>query len=126
MDERHKAVMHGAKKAPLLLPRQQKYSLQNLRDVTERLSELSESVKGGQLTTEVSDIVYVLKAQRLRSSCNAHAFRSFGGVQALLRLLRACREGEGREMVLLLGTLGNLCALEEETRTLVKRQTSVL
>ncbi len=117
MSERQKATVRRAKKAPILLPRQLEYASQSLREATEKLVDLSEKQKGGQLTTELCDVVYVLKTQRLRSAANAHAFRTCGGVKALMRLLRLCVECEGKAATLVLGTLGNLCALEAATRT---------
>lgn len=120
-ERRQKAAAPRAKKALTLLPRQQKYASQSLRELTEKLFELSERQKSGQLSTEMCDIVYVLKAQRLRSPSNAHAFRSCGGVKTMLRLLRVCKEAEWKGAPLVLGTLGNLCALEEGTRSEVRQ-----
>ncbi len=113
-DERQKAA---GKKAPVLLPRQEKYASQSLREITEQLEQLSGSQKGGQLFTKLCDIVYVLKTQRLRSASDAHAFQTCGGLKALLRSLRAC---EGKAAALVLGTLGNVCALEGAARREVR------
>lgn len=69
--------------------------------------------KGDGLSAELRDVVYTLKAHELRSGRNAHAFRVGGGLAALLRLVTGCG---GRDAVLLLGAVGNLCALDTQSR----------
>ena len=118
-DSRRRDGCNRPKKSSSLLPRLQRFASKGLTEVTQRLLGLVEEFKSERLTTELRDVVYVLKAQKLRSATNAHAFHAAGGVGALLQLLSRCKEGEGRDLVLLLGTIGNLCALERETRATV-------
>ena len=112
------AAYRDKKESPLM----QKETSQSLREMTEKLTSLSEGLNGGLLAGELRDAIYILKTQRLRSTGNAHTFRALGGLAALLQLVHRCRECRGRDMVLLLGTLGNLCALERETRSTVSIQ----
>lgn len=95
-------------------PRLQCYSNQSLPELTEKLIKCSREEKGQNLTSKTRDIIYVLKAHKLRHSLNAHAFYNRGGVEALLSLLTLCAGREGRDRGLLLATLGNLCALHLE------------
>ena len=97
-------------------PRLRKQASASLPELTRELLRLAPASKGDGLSAELRDTVYVLKAYKLRSSRYAHAFRVGGGLAALLRLLAAAA---GRDAVLLLGALGNLCALDKQTRAQV-------
>lgn len=101
-------------KTAALKPRLQCYANQTLPELTEKLLKCSREEKGPNLTSKTRDIIYVLKAHKLRHSLNAHAFSNRGGVEALLALLKLCAGREGRDRGLLLATLGNLCALHLE------------
>lgn len=85
----------------------------NLEELTRELLRLTSRRKGDGLSAELRDVVYTLKAHELRSGRNAHAFRVGGGLAALLRLAAGCG---GRDAVLLLGAVGNLCALDSQSR----------
>lgn len=109
------------KKAAALTPRQQHFVNQSLCELTERLIKCSKEEKGHSLTSKTRDIVYVLKAYKLRHASNAHAFQSHNGVEALLALLSLCAGQEGRDRGLLLATLANVCALDGDCRAEVSR-----
>ena len=111
--------------ATLLLPEPttpaaNKHCSQSIKELCQRLAELSPSKSRGKLTPEERTIVYVLKSKRLRSAGDAHAFRESDGLTLLLQLVTSCREEDGKDLVLLLGTLANLCALEAESRSFVR------
>lgn len=107
------------KTAATLTPRLQNYVSQSLAELTEKLVKCSREEKGQNLTSRTRDILYVLKAHKLRHSSNAHAFYGRRGVEALLALLSLCAGREGRDRGLLLATLGNLCALHGDCRSKV-------
>ena len=107
------------KKAAAVSPRLQSYANQSLAELTEKLVKSSKEEKGHSLSSKTRDIVYALKAYKLRHSSNAHAFLDGRGVEALLSLLALCAEQEGRDRGLLLATLANLCALHSDCRTKV-------
>ena len=113
------AKTHAVRKPKKLPPRMQKYASKSLHEITEQLVGLAESQKEERLSTELRDIVYFLKADRLRNAANAHAFRERGGLNALLQLVSCCSGGEGGDLVLLLGALGNICALDRQSRSAV-------
>lgn len=108
----------AARKLPPVTPRLQQYACKSLQEVTEELVRLVEADKRERLGVELQSIVFYLKAHKLRNVGNAHAFRVGGGLSALLHLTSQCKERE-RDLLLLLGTVGNLCALERETRSCV-------
>lgn len=91
----------------------------NLEELTRELLRLTSGRKLDGLSAELRDVVYTLKAHELRSGRNAHAFRVGGGLAALLRLVAGC---SGRDAVLLLGAVGNLCALDAQSRREVSLQ----
>lgn len=114
-----RAPRHRLRNTVSALPRLQIYVSQSLSELAERLVECSKEEKGQSLTSKTRDIVYVLKTHKLRHTSNAHTFRGTNGVGALLSLLSLCAGREGRDRGLLLSTLGNLCALDKDTRTQV-------
>ena len=115
------AKTRAVRKPKKLPPRMQKYVSKSLLEITEQLVGLVESQKDERLSTELRDIIYFLKADRLRNAANAHAFREGGGLTALLQLVSCCSRGEGEDLVLLLGTLGNICALDHQSRSTVSQ-----
>ena len=121
MAEKHNVAALRTKKVALLSPKLQLYAQKSVGELTEKLLDLFERSKGGRLSNELCEVLYVLKAQKLRSIRPAHLFRTRGGLRALLQLISHCKECEARDLVLLLGTLGNLCALEHETRCAVSK-----
>ena len=73
------------------------------------------------LSTEMRDLVCMLKAHKLRHGVDAHAFAKCGGIPVLINLMKEC-EGKSqvsRDLVLVLGTIGNLCALSSNSRSIV-------
>ena len=121
MAERHNVAALRTKKVTLLSPKLQSYAQRSVGELTQKLLDLFEGSKGGRLSKELCDVLYVLKLQKFRSLSHAHLFRTRGGLRALLQLVSQCKECEARDLVLLLGTLGNLCALEPETRCAVSK-----
>lgn len=87
-----------------------------IKELSERLVDL---VSGNEINRELIQLVHYLKSKSLRHERNAHAFRISGGLAALMRLLPLCTK-HAKNLTLLLGTLGNLCALEQETRSMVR------
>ena len=110
------------KETASLSPRLQSYANQSLAELTEKLVKCGKEERSENLTSRTRDIIYVLKAQKLRHSSNAHAFYGHGGVEALLVLLSLCASCEGRDRGLLLATLANLCALHKGCRSKVCKQ----
>ena len=110
------------KNAPPLPPRFLNYVSESLSDLTERLVKCSKEENGVVFTTTTRDVVYVLKVHRLRNAAEAHAFRSKGGVAALLALLSLCSGREGKDRGLVVSTLGNVCALDRGCRDEVRVQ----
>ena len=101
----------------------QKNTSKSVGELTSRLVTLTDTSKGEILTSELRDWVYMLKVHRLRHCSDAHEFCSNGGVGALTKLLsRCCTNREGRDLVLLLGTLGNVSALDKSSRDMVSVQ----
>lgn len=111
----------AVRKPKKLPPRMQKYVSKSLLEITEQLIGLVESQKDERLSTELRDIIYFLKADRLRNAANAHAFLEGGGLAALLRVVSWCSRGDGGDLVLLLGALGNICALDRQSRSSVSQ-----
>ena len=122
MAEIQKAAMLRTKKVATQTSKLHSYAQKNVGELIQKLITLSEGSKGGKLSNELKDVVYVLKTHKLRSSSHAHTFRTQGGLHALLKLISRCKESEGKDLVLLLGTLGNLCALEPDTRCTVSTE----
>ena len=121
MAEKHNVAALRTKKVALLSPKLQSYAQRSVGELTQKLLDLFEGSKGERLSKELCEVLYVLKAQKLRSPSHAYLFRTQGGLRALLQLVSHCKECEARDLVLLLGTLGNLCALEPETRCAVSK-----
>lgn len=98
----------------------QKNTSKSVEELTRALVTLTDASKGEILTSELKDWIYMLKVHRLRHCSDAHEFCSNGGVEALLKLLCRCSVNrESRDLVLLLGALGNVCALDKNCRTVV-------
>lgn len=116
------AAMVRTRKVTTQASRLYSYAQKSVGELIQKLLTLAEGSKGGKLSNELKDVVYVLKAHKLRSSSHAHVFRTHGGLHALLKFISRCKECEGRDLVLLLGTLGNLCALEPDTRCTVSTE----
>jgi hypothetical protein len=99
----------------------EKYKSETVQELAETLKTLS---KGGKLTGQTAEmneflsILRLLKTYKLRHATDAHAFCRGGGLQVLLDLLSQC-EFSGRDMVIVLGTVGNLCALDQNSRNIV-------
>ena len=121
MAEKHNVAALRTKKVALVSPKLQSYAQRSVGELTQKLLDLFEGSKGERLSKELCEVLYVLKAQKLRSPSHAHLFRTQGGLRALLQLVSHCKECEARDLVLLLGILGNLCALEPETRCAVSK-----
>ncbi len=82
------------------------------------LNALCQCHTGSTLTEDMRKIVSRLKTSLLRHSSPSHAFNSCAGPQLLLQLLSQCACA-GKDTVLLLGVLGNICALDESCRETV-------
>ena len=93
----------------------------NIKELSERLVYLARKNK---INRELVKLIHYLKSKSLRNVPNAHAFRLSGGLAALMKLLPRCTK-QTKNLTLLLGTLGNLCALEQETREMVGEHTSM-
>lgn len=87
----------------------------NIKELSERLVDLASR---NEISRELIQLIHYLKSKSLRHARNAHAFRISGGLAALVKLLPGCTK-QAKDLTLLLGTLGNICALEQETRNLV-------
>lgn len=103
-----------------MTPRLQSYANQSLTELTDKLVKCAREEKGQTLSSRTRDIIYILKAHKLRHSGNAHAFDGRRGVENLLSLFSLCAEQEGRDRGLLLATLANLCALDRGCRSKVR------
>ena len=98
--------------------RQQVYVGKDMEEMCKLLDTMSKNASAPNLPGELSELMYTLKTQRLRHRKDASAFCRAGGVASLIRLLSVA--GEGRELVLLLGTLANVCSLDSNTRNQVR------
>ncbi len=95
------------------------------KDTTKLLQTLKQCVgrnSGPGLSPELRELIGFLKSQRLRHRSDAHAFCASGqGMRILQELVRDCESGQdSRDLVLVLGTIGNLCALGTEARQTVR------
>lgn len=89
-----------------------------MKDYVDNLRELSRLHVGSTLSEETRCLVSELKSSVLRHTSPTHAFCILGGPQLLLQLLSQCACA-GQDAVLLLGLLGNLCALDKSSRDIV-------
>jgi len=82
-----------------------------------KMKELLEANEGSSLGTDLRYLLRDLKSSKLRSSGITNAFCVAGGPQLLIKLLThwACSE----DASLILGLLGNLCALSKDCREIV-------
>ena len=99
----------------------EKYESRSVQELAEALRAMA---KDGKLTgqfAEMNEFVSILrslKTYKLRHASDAHAFCKCGGLQVLLDLLSLC-EVSSPTMVIVLGTIGNLCALDPNSRNIV-------
>ena len=106
-------------------PRTDKFSSKSLRALTHKLIQLSESRSKGSAHGsggELEGTLHHLKSSRLRSSESARVFRENGGLEALLQIsskLHPARESDCKTLAVLWGTVANLCALDNESRSKV-------
>lgn len=91
----------------------------SVEEVTETLKILSKKVSTSGLSAELRDFVCMLKAHKLRHTTDAHAFCKNGGMQVLLELLQHC-EANNQDLIVVLGTIGNVCALHHSARSIVR------
>ena len=96
----------------------EKYKSRSIEELMETLKVLSEGRNSTGLSAEMREFVCMLKAHKLRHMADAHAFYKCGGMRILLDLLSTC-EANSRDMVVVMGTLGNLCALHQHSRSSV-------
>lgn len=98
----------------------EKYKFRSVEELAETLKRMSMEGKLAGLSSELREFVSRLKAHKLlRHTTDAHTFCKCGGLQGLLDLLSRC-EGSSRDMVIVLGTVGNLCALDSNSRNMVR------
>ncbi len=99
----------------------EKYRSRSVEELAEALKTLCDEGNVTGLSAELREFVCMLKAHKLRHTTDAHAFYKSGGMQVLLELLNHCEVSSG-DMVIVLGTIGNLCALNQESRNTVKEK----
>lgn len=97
----------------------EKYKAKPIEELAGTLEILSKSSQAPGLSTELRDFVCMLKAHKLRHTADAHAFCKCGSMDILLELLQRCEAGSG-DVVVVLGTIGNLCALHQNARSIVR------
>lgn len=97
----------------------EKYRSKSIEELAESLKILSKKNHTSGLSAELRDFVCMLKAHKLRHAADAHAFCKYGSMEALLELLKCCDASSG-DMVVVLGTIGNLCALHQSARDIVR------
>ncbi len=103
-----------------------KYESKSVEELTKILNMLIQKNQDPGLSTELRSFLCILKAHKLRHGGDAHAFSNGGGVEVLIALLEKCQEENGkynRDLVLVLGTIGNLCALSKKPRSIVSKTT---
>ena len=99
-----------------------KYKDSNIEELSQVLKTLVRKNSGPGLSTELRELVCTLKSQKLRHSNDAHAFcvSMDNSMRVLLELLKDCEgSADQRDLVLVLGTVGNLCALGCQPRIIV-------
>ena len=99
----------------------EKYRARSVEDLTGTLVTLAKRVHAPGLPAELREFVCMLKAQKLRHSNDAHAFCKCGGMQVLMSLLKLCGEAASKDSIVVLGTIGNLCALHDGSRHRVRK-----
>lgn len=97
----------------------EKYLTRSVEELTKTLVTLAKRVHPPGLPPELREFVCMLKAQKLRHSSDAHVFCKCGGMQVLVGLLKQCAT-DSRDSMVVLGTIGNLCALNHHSRTKVR------
>lgn len=100
----------------------EKYKSRTVQELAETLKTMAKEGKLTGLSAEMNEFVPILrmlKTHKLRHATDAHAFCRCGGLQVLLDLLSPC-EVSSRDMVVVLGTIGNLCALDCNSRSIVR------
>lgn len=98
----------------------EKYKTKSVEELTKTLKVLALKVGNPGLSAELKDFLCMLKAHKLRHNEDAHAFCESGGMQVLLDMLKCC-EASSRDSTLVLGTIGNLCALNRQSRDIVRK-----
>ena len=106
---------------PPFLGQMEKYKAKTVEDLTKIVVVMAKSVHTPGLPAELRNLLSLLKIQKLRHSADAHAFCKCGGMQALVQLLQFC-EADSRDCITVLGTIGNLCALNQESRSSVRKR----
>lgn len=100
----------------------EKYRSKSVEELTETLKTLSKvGINSTGLSVELREFVCLLKAHKLRHAADAHAFFHCGGMQVLVDLLKHC-EVSSQDMVVVLGTVGNICAIDQNSRNFVSLQ----
>ena len=99
-----------------------KYKDVSVVNLVETLKGFVRKKSGPGLSPELRELVGILKSQKLRHRNDAHAFCVDGnGMRILQDLLQDCERGkDSRDLALVLGTIGNLCALGSEPRKMVR------
>ena len=100
----------------------EEYKSKSVEELTEVLKTLAKKrEKSGGLAAELRDFIRMLKAQ-IRHTADAHAFCRSGGMQVMLELLKECEASSEsrRDLIVVLGTLGNLCAIHHDSRSIVR------
>lgn len=100
-------------------PTMEKYRSKSIEELAETLKNLSKRNHSPGLSAELRDFVCMLKAHKLRHTADAHAFCKCGSMEILLGLLQYC-EASSADVVVVLGTIGNLCALHQNARNIVR------
>lgn len=95
------------------------YKSKSIEELAETLKSLSRRSPAPGLSTELREFVCMLKAHKLRHTSDAHAFCKSGSMAVLLELLQQC-DASSRDAVVVLGTIGNLCALHQTARNIVR------
>lgn len=106
----------------VVLPTMDKYKDSDIGELAGVLKTLARKNSGPGLSPELRDLVCTLKSQKLRHSNDAHEFcvSMDSSMRVLLELLKDCEgSADNRDIVLVLGTVGNLCALGSEPRNIV-------
>lgn len=97
----------------------EKYKSKSIEELAETLKILSKRNHTSGLSAELREFVCMLKAHKLRHTTDAHAFCKCGSMEILLELLQCCDASSG-DVVVVLGTIGNLCALHQSPRNIVR------
>ena len=97
----------------------EKYRAKTVEELTKTLLNLAKGVHTPGLPAELREYLSMMRVHKLRHSNDAHAFCKCGGMQVLVSLLKLC-EADSRDSVVVLGTIGNLCAISHDSRKIVR------